>query len=101
MVQWLLLDRIDAESARAAVGCEDDLVAFACADEAQAALALAELAGAGADVALDAPVVEAVPVLRADGRGRRGRPARSGRVGAGGRGWERLGGRKRRQRSGT
>ena len=42
----------------AAVGGEDDPVVPAGAHEAQAALALVQLAEARADVALDAPVVE-------------------------------------------
>ena len=62
MIERLLLDRVDAEARRAAVGGEHDLVGGASAHEAQAALAVVELAIARADVALDAPVVEAVPV---------------------------------------
>ena len=58
----LLLDRVDAEARGAAVGGEDDAVALPGAHEAQAALALVQLAQAGADVALHAPVVEQVPV---------------------------------------
>src|SRR5207237_1844740 len=68
VVQRLLLDRIDAESARASVAREHDLVALARADEAQPALALAELARSRADVALDPSVAEPVPVLRGDRR---------------------------------
>src|SRR5213076_1487578 len=56
VVQRLLLDRVDAEAARAAVRREDDLVPFALAHEAQAALPFVQRAVAGADVALDAPV---------------------------------------------
>ena len=58
VVERLLLDRVDAEPARAPVGGEHDPVALAGAHEAQAALAVAQLAGPRADVALDAPVVE-------------------------------------------
>ena len=50
----LLLDRVDAEARGAAVGGEDDPVALPGAHEAQAALALVQLAQARADVALDA-----------------------------------------------
>src|ERR671932_207696 len=50
VVERLLLDRVDAEAARAAVRRQHDLVALAHADEAQAALALPELARARADV---------------------------------------------------
>src|SRR5437588_11856881 len=71
MVERLLLDRIDAITARPAVGLQHDPVALAGAHEAEAALALEQLAGARADVALDAPLpelaVEAVPVAGGDG----------------------------------
>src|SRR5690606_24022106 len=56
VVERLLLDRVHAESARAAVGGEHDLVVHAAADKAQTALALPQLAGAGADVTLDPAV---------------------------------------------
>src|SRR5205823_6249992 len=66
VVQRLLLDRVDAEAARAPVRGEHDLAAVAHPDEAEAALPLAKLARARADVALDAAVLEAVPVRRRD-----------------------------------
>ena len=62
MVERLLLDGIHAEAARAAIGGEDDPVALAGANEAEAALALVERAVARAEVALDAAVAERVPV---------------------------------------
>src|SRR5438105_2688706 len=62
MVERLLLDRVDAEAGRPAVGREDDLVVPAAAHEAQTALPFVQLAIAGAQVALDAPVFETVPV---------------------------------------
>ena len=62
VVQRLLLDRVEAEAARPAVGGEHDLVALAGPHEAEAALSLAELAGARAHVALDPAVVELMPV---------------------------------------
>ena len=62
VVQWLLLDRIDTEPRGAAVGGEHDPVVLPAAHEAQATLAFVELAVARADIALDAPVVEPVPV---------------------------------------
>ena len=62
MVERLLLDRVDAEAGRAAVGGQHDLVVLAGAHEAQTALALVQLALARAQVALDAPVLEPVPV---------------------------------------
>ena len=62
MVERLLLDRIDAEAARSAVGREHHLAVAAGAHEAQAALPVAQAAEPWADVALNATVVEAVPV---------------------------------------
>ena len=61
MVERLLLDRVDAEAGRAAVGREHDRVAFALAHEARAALALVQPAVARAQVALDAAVGKPVP----------------------------------------
>ena len=63
MVQRLLLDRVDAEAARAAVGGEHHLVVLARADEAEAALSLVQLAKPGTDVALHAAVIQLVPVF--------------------------------------
>jgi hypothetical protein len=60
VVQWLLL-WIDTEPRGAAIGREHDPVPPAT-HEAQAALALVEPAIARADVALDAPVFEPMPV---------------------------------------
>src|SRR5205809_5921435 len=68
MVEGLLLDRIDTEAARSAVRRENDLVILAGSHEAESALPLAQLAGTGTDVTLDAAVIEGVPVLRGDGR---------------------------------
>src|SRR5439155_951381 len=68
VVQRLLLDRIDAETARPPVRREHDLIALTRADEAEPALALAELARSRADVALEPSVVAPVPVLRGDRR---------------------------------
>ena len=62
MVERFFLDRVDAEAGGAAVGGQDHLAAYILAHEAQAALALVQLAVARAQVALDAAVVERVPV---------------------------------------
>src|SRR5688500_10928384 len=64
MVQRLLLDRVDAESAGAAVGVEPDFAVLDAAHETQAALSVVHLARARTHVALHATVVELVPVLR-------------------------------------
>src|SRR5262249_7360321 len=66
VVQRLLLDRIDAEAARPAIGREDDLVVQPGAHEAEPALPLPQLAEARAEVALDALAVDRVPVLGGD-----------------------------------
>src|SRR6202040_3637555 len=62
MIERFLLDRIDAEARRTAVGGQHHRVALARTHEAQAALALVQLAIARAEVALDAAVVQAVPI---------------------------------------
>ena len=62
VVERLLLDRVDAEAARPAVGGEHDPVVPASPDEAEAALPLTQPAGARAEVTLDSPVGEPVPV---------------------------------------
>ena len=63
MIERLLLDRIDTEAAGAAVGIEFDLAAFDAAHEAQPALAFVHAAVTRTDVALNATVLESVPVL--------------------------------------
>ena len=67
VVERLLLHGVDAKSAGPAVAGEHDLVVGAGADEAQAALTLAQLARPRAHVALDPAVVEAVPMIGRDG----------------------------------
>src|SRR3989442_10401426 len=68
MVEGLLLDRIHAEAARAAVGRQDDLAVFAGAHETHPPLPLLELAEAGAHLALHAQVLHSVAALgRHDG----------------------------------
>src|SRR5690606_37934505 len=64
MVKRFLLDRIDAEAARTAIGGEHDLAALRGADEAQAALPVMQPAGARADIALNPPVIEPGPMPR-------------------------------------
>src|SRR6266436_1915181 len=62
VVQWLLLYWIDTESRGAAVGRKHDPVILPATHKAQAALAFAKPAIARADIALDTPVFEPVPV---------------------------------------
>src|SRR5580765_1208349 len=64
MRERFLLDRIDAEARRAAVRRQHHRVTLALAHEAQTALTFRERAVARTDVALDAPAVRRVPVLR-------------------------------------
>ncbi len=70
LVQRLLLDRIDAEPGRPPVGRQHHAVVDPLAHEAGAALALVQPAIARAQVALDAAVLERVPVARRVCRGR-------------------------------
>ena len=67
MVEGFFLDRVDTKAARATIGGENDRVVLPHADETQAALALAQAAEAGAQIALDALVVEDVPETGRDG----------------------------------
>src|SRR5207248_8527706 len=62
VVERLLLDRVHAEAAGAAVSGEDDRVVLARADETESALPLVESAVPRAEIALHAAVVERVPV---------------------------------------
>src|SRR5436190_13971948 len=62
VVQWLLLYWIDTEPRGAAVRREHDPVVLPATHEAQAALAFVKPAIARADIALDAPVFEPVPI---------------------------------------
>src|SRR5215469_4294247 len=57
VIERLLLDGIDAEAARAAVAEELDPPCFGTSHEAQAALPVAQLAGAGAHIALHPPIL--------------------------------------------
>src|SRR5690606_29795062 len=62
VVERLLLDRVDAEAARASPGREHDRAFPVGAHETQAALAFVQPAVARTGIALYAPVVERVPV---------------------------------------
>src|SRR4029077_2235043 len=69
VVQRLLLDRIDTEPARPPPGGEHDPVVLASPHEAEPPLPFEQLAEPRAEVALDPPVVERVPVLRGNRAG--------------------------------
>lgn len=62
MIQRFLFDRVDAKAAGAAIGDELDFIVEALAYVTQPALPLAKMAVAWAQVALQAPIVEAMPV---------------------------------------
>ncbi len=61
MVEWLLLDWIDAEAGGAAIGCQYHLMTDVLADKARAALAFVQLAVAWAQVALYPLAFDGVP----------------------------------------
>jgi hypothetical protein len=56
VIERFLFDRIDAEAAGSAISGQNDLVFAASAHEAEAALALVELAVTRTKIALNAPV---------------------------------------------
>jgi hypothetical protein len=56
MVQWLLLDRIDAKSAAPSIGGQDHAVAHPLPNETESALSFVELAKSRTKPALYAPV---------------------------------------------
>jgi hypothetical protein len=62
VIERLLLDRIDAKTGRAPIGRKYDLIALPRAHEAQAALAFVQFAIARADIALDATILQRVPI---------------------------------------
>lgn len=62
MIERLLLDRIDTESAGSAVRVELDLTRFDAAYEAQATLPFVHFASTRTHIALNAAVGEQVPV---------------------------------------
>jgi hypothetical protein len=69
MIERLLLDRVDAISARASIGCEDHLIVLARTDKTETALPLMELAVTRAHVALHAAVFQPMPILRGNDGG--------------------------------
>jgi hypothetical protein len=63
MIQRFLFDGVHAKAAGTAIGGQDDLLLVTGAHKTKALLTLVEFAGAWADVALDAPVVQLMPVF--------------------------------------
>ena len=68
VVEWLLFDRVDAETGRAAVGCQGNLAADILAHETESALSLFELAQPRAKLAHNTTVVERLPIATWDHR---------------------------------
>jgi hypothetical protein len=66
MIERLLLDRVDAESARMPVRGQDNLSVLPHPHKTQPALPFLKLAESRAQVALDTAIVLQVPVLRRD-----------------------------------
>ncbi|MCH9023123.1 MAG: hypothetical protein IID32_10225 [Planctomycetes bacterium] len=62
MVERFFFDGIDAKAGRAAIGCQDDLVVLTHTDKAESPLAVMQATIARTDVALDAAIVEFMPV---------------------------------------
>ena len=69
VIQRLFLDRIDTETAGAAITGQHDLPVLASPHEAEAALALVQFAQARTQITLDAPVIQSVPVAGCNDRG--------------------------------
>ena len=55
MIQWLLLDRVDAEAGTAAIGGQQHLPVTVFTDKTEAAVALPEIALAGTEVTDNPP----------------------------------------------
>src|SRR5262249_9488185 len=62
VVERLFFDWVDAKTGRTAIGREHDLAIPAAANETQTALAVVQFAVARAYIALEAPVIEKVPI---------------------------------------
>jgi len=67
MIQRFLFDGINAVTARATIGGEDNLIVHIFPHKAQAALARMQLAEARAKVALHPTIFQLVPEFGADG----------------------------------
>ena len=62
MVEWLLLDRVHAESTRAPVSCENNRVIEPAPDKTESTLAFSKTTKPGTEVALNSAIVQTVPV---------------------------------------
>ena len=66
MIEWFLLDRIDAEAAGSAIGRENHLVARPPAHETKSTLSFMQLAESRAEIALHTAVLQPMPIARWD-----------------------------------
>jgi hypothetical protein len=62
VVEWLLLNWVDAETRGSPVGCQNDCIIIAGPHKAQTALAFPQLAKARAKITLDPAVRELMPI---------------------------------------
>lgn len=65
MIQWFFLDRVDTETAGTAITDQFDLIIQTLAHIAQATLALLQMTMSRAEVALQLPILEFMPISRA------------------------------------
>lgn len=73
VIEWFFFDRIDAKAAAFAICREYHLLVDVLSDKAEATLSFAELAGAWAEIALNLPLVDRLPVPSGIGVRRWGR----------------------------
>jgi hypothetical protein len=69
VVKRLLLDRVETEPGRPAIGRQDDPVLLPGSHEAKAPLPLVQFALSGTNVALHATIIEPMPVAAKHGKG--------------------------------
>jgi hypothetical protein len=62
MIERFFFDRVYTEAAGAAIGSQDNRIVVSGTDEAKAALAFAQLAIPGTDIALQPAIIDPVPV---------------------------------------
>lgn len=70
MMQRLFFDRVDAEPARPSIRRQDHLILLPGTNKTEPLLSLLQFAIARTEVALDAPIIERMPIFRWDDRGR-------------------------------
>jgi hypothetical protein len=63
VVQWLLLDRIDTEPTGASISGKDYLIIAAGPDKTESLLTLPQLTVVGANITLNPPTINRVPIF--------------------------------------